>query len=81
MATAPPLPNITRAHLPKGYDDYNPPLLRFGWTIDSHALVRWGAENGIDTTERCQESANSPIVDEPNSLSTVVTREVMRLLA
>ena len=81
MATALPLPNVTRAHLPKGYNNYKPPLLHFGWSSDPDALLKWGKENGIDTTERCQEYRDGPVVEEPDSLSTVTTREVMKILA
>ena len=81
MATAPPLPNVTRAHLPRGYDNYKPPLLHFGWSFDPDALLEWGAKNGIDTTERCQEFCDGPIIDEPNSISTVTSQEAMEILA
>jgi len=37
VAAASPLPNITRAHLPRGYSNYKPPLLYFGWSIKSKA--------------------------------------------
>ena len=81
VATALPLPNVTRAHLPRGYDNYKPPLLHFGWSFDPDALLKWGAENGIDTTERCQEYRNGPVIEEPDSLSTVTTEEAMKVLA
>lgn len=81
MATAPPLPNVTRAHLPKGYDNYKPPLLHFGWSFEPDALLGWAAKNGIDTTERGRVTPDSPIIEEPNSLSTVTTEETMRILA
>jgi len=70
----------SRAHLPRGYDNYKPPLLHFGWCFRPKTLIEWGAKNGIDTTERCQEFEDGPIVEDPNSLSTVITDEAMKIL-
>jgi len=80
VATALPLPNVTRAHLPRGYANYKPPLLHFGWSFDPDALLEWGVKNGIDTTEKCQEF-DGPIIEEPDSISTVTNQEAMEILA
>ena len=81
MATAPPLPNVTRAHLQRGCDNYKPPLLHFGWSFDPDALIKWGAKNGIDTTERCQEFSDGPIIEEFDSMSTVTNQAAMEISA
>jgi hypothetical protein len=81
MAAAPPLPYITGVHLPMGYSHYKPPILHFGWSFDPEALVRWAAENGIDTTKRYQSSADSPVVEEHDSVFAVVRPEPLAILA
>lgn len=43
--------------------------------------MKWGAENGIDTTERCQEYRDGPVIEEPDCLATVTTREALKILA
>ncbi|KAF9781563.1 hypothetical protein BJ322DRAFT_1111490 [Thelephora terrestris] len=80
VAAAPPLQNITLAHLPGGYDDYKPPLLHFGWSFDSKALLKWAAENGIDTTNRYRNSDGS-VHEAHDSLAAATKPEALEVLA
>ena len=82
VARAPPLPGITESHLPRGYDNYKPPLLHFGWSFNKGALLEWGAKVGIDTTGRYGSSlGDGQIIEVPNDVWTLTKDKVMALLA
>ncbi|KAF9784381.1 hypothetical protein BJ322DRAFT_1064497, partial [Thelephora terrestris] len=81
VAEAPPLKNITRAHLPRGYNNYKPPLLHFGWSFEANALLKWAAENGISTTRKCSDLPDGSDDDEHDSLWAVTEPEVLAVLA
>ena len=81
VAAAPPLQNVTQAHLLRGYDNYKPPLLHFGWSFESRALLKWATENGIDTTERHGPKSDGSFDEEPNSVFAVTQTEVLEALA
>ncbi|KAF9784390.1 hypothetical protein BJ322DRAFT_1064533, partial [Thelephora terrestris] len=80
-AKAPPLKNITRAHLPRGYDNYKPPLLHFGWSFEPDALLKWATENGINTTRIYGTLPDGSPDEEHNSLLAVIQPEVLKVLA
>lgn len=82
VRTAPPLPGITEAHLPRGYDDFKPPLLHFGWCFEEGALVEWGAKVGIDTTARYSSGlCDGQIIEQLNCVWTVTKYAAMKILA
>ena len=79
MAAAPPLPEISVKHIP-GCTEYKPPVLYFGWYLELEPLLKWAAENGIDTTKRYWPGPNKPVIEEPNSILAVTTPEAMKTL-
>jgi len=58
-----------------------PPVLHFGWYLKKGPLLKWAAENGIDTTMRGSSNVDGPVEDEPNSLFAVTTPEALAILA
>lgn len=79
MAAAPPLPQITPAHLPGGYKNLKPPLLYFGWSFEPEDLLQWATRNGINTTVEFRGPVGPP-KKEHNSFAAVIEPEVLKTL-